>query len=273
MMNRVAMMLVNLVFLTSAYGQSAGDLSWYQHLGRSNGSASWANEGNGIRVGNGWDFRKVFAADDSVIYAITATGDLYCYQHLGRSNGSASWANGGKGIRVGSGWNFTNVFAADDGVIYAITATGDLYWYQHLGRSHGTANWANGGKGIRVGSGWNNFTNVFAASDGVIYAVAPNGGLYWYRHLGRSTGTASWANGGKPVQVGSGWNTFSQSFAADDGAIYGIKPSGDLFWYHHLGRSDGTATWTNGGQGIEVGSGWHFTSVFAANDSVIYAIK
>ena len=240
------------------------------------GAQQWKCElgirGNGIQVGNAWNFKKVFAADDGVIYAITATGDLYWYQHLGRSDGTDDWANGANPIRVGSAWNFTNAFAADDGVIYAITATGDLYWYQHLGRSRGTASWANGGKGIQIGSGWN-FTNVFAASDGVIYAVTPNGILYWYRHLGRSTGAASWANSGKPIQVGSGWNMFSQSFAADDGAVYGIKPSGDLFWYHHLGRSDGTASWANGGKGIQIGNGWHFTRVFAANDSVIYAIK
>jgi hypothetical protein len=47
---------------------------------------------------------------------------------------------------------------------------------------------------------------------------------------------------------------------------------GDLDWYQHLGRSDGTANWSNGGTAKKVGSGWNFRQVFAANDAVIYAI-
>jgi hypothetical protein len=32
-------------------------------------------------------------------------------------------------------------------------------------------------------------------------------------------------------------------FAADNGVIYGITATGDLLWYRHQGRSDGTAVW------------------------------
>ena len=49
--------------------------------------------------------------------------------------------------------------------------------------------------------------------------------------------------------------------------------AGDLYWYRHEGRSDGTANWANGGQHVQVGNGWNFQHVFAANDSVIYAVK
>ena len=55
--------------------------------------------------------------------------------------------------------------------------------------------------------------------------------------------------------------------------IYGVTAAGDLYWYQHLGRSDGTAIWGNGGTGIKVGNGWTFSQVFAANDSVIYGIE
>src|SRR5712691_8243682 len=95
-------------------------------------------------------------------------------------------------------------------------ATGDLYWYQHLGRSDGTVNWANGGQHIQVGRGWHfRAGQVFAAEDGVIYAVTDAGDLYWYRHKGRSDGTVNWANGGQPIRVGTCWG-FRQVLGADD---------------------------------------------------------
>ena len=43
-------------------------------------------------------------------------------------------------------------------------------------------------------------------------------------------------------------------------SIYGVEPNGDLMWYRHDGRADGTATWANGGTGQKVGNGW---TVFA----------
>jgi hypothetical protein len=52
---------------------------------------------------------------------------------------------------------------------------------------------------------------VFASGEGVIYGIANNNDLMWYRHDGRANGTPTWASGtGK--KVGSGW-TFSRVFA------------------------------------------------------------
>jgi hypothetical protein len=48
--------------------------------------------------------------------------------------------------------------------------------------------------------------------------------------------------------------------------------SGDLYWYQHVGRSDGTANWANGGNHKQVGSGWNFKQVFSANDAVVYGV-
>ena len=50
----------------------------------------------------------------------------------------------------------------------------------------------------------------------------PAGDLNWYRHEGRSDGTANWANGGTATQVVSGWTIYRQVLAADDSAIYGV---------------------------------------------------
>jgi Tachylectin len=154
-----------------------------------------------------------------------ASGDLLWYQHLGRSAGTENWANGGGAKQVGTGWNFKQVFAADDGVIYAIDQAGALLWFQHLGRSDGTVNWANGGGAQQVGNGWEIYKQVFAADDGVIYAIDEAGALLWYRHLGRSDGTENWASGGLPKQVGTGWNDFNQVFAADDAVVYVVLPT------------------------------------------------
>jgi hypothetical protein len=93
---------------------AVGDLLWYQHRGRSDGTVNWAGP---EQVGNGWNFRQVFAADDGVIYAVKDNGDLLWYQHRGRSDGTVNWAGP---EQVGNGWNFRQVFAADDSVVYAI---------------------------------------------------------------------------------------------------------------------------------------------------------
>jgi hypothetical protein len=38
-----------------------GDLLWFRHEGRSNGSFSWADN-NGRKIGTGWSFEKLFSA-------------------------------------------------------------------------------------------------------------------------------------------------------------------------------------------------------------------
>jgi len=48
-----------------------------------------------------------------------------------------------------------------------------------------------------------------------------SGDLYWYQHLGQSTGTPVWANGGNHQTVGSGWN-FKDVLSGDTGYLYGI---------------------------------------------------
>src|SRR3979490_2114377 len=83
-----------------------GDLNWYFHRGAHDGSALWANGGQPVKVGNGWnEGRMVFKGDphgnDGVIYRVDSRGDLYWYKHLGHATGSQNWIEGKK---VGSGW-------------------------------------------------------------------------------------------------------------------------------------------------------------------------
>lgn len=120
---------------------------------------------------------------------------------------------------------------------------------------------------VQVGTSWQTFREVFAADDGVVYALRPDGDLLWYFHYGHASGAPDWA--GANV-VGTGWNGFTRAFAGDAGSVYGITPSGELYWYRHDGAYDGTVTWVGG---VVVGTGWNgFRDVFAGDDGVIYAI-
>jgi hypothetical protein len=59
--------------------------------------------------------------------------------------------------------------------------------------------------GRKVGSGWD-FAHVFGGGGGIVYAVAFDGDLFWYRHEGRNNGTPRWANNGTGRRIGNGWN-------------------------------------------------------------------
>ncbi|HEX8231701.1 MAG TPA: tachylectin-related carbohydrate-binding protein, partial [Chloroflexia bacterium] len=90
----------------------------------------------------------------------------------------------------------------------------------------------------------------------------PNGDLMWYRHDGQDDGSFVWRySEGK--KVGVGWD-FKQVFYGGPGSpgiIYGVLPNGDLMWYRHEGREDGSFTWTYS-EGKKVGVGWDFKQVF-----------
>jgi hypothetical protein len=69
-------------FATDIYAiQQNGDMLFYKHAGVDDGSANWPISGN--KIGNGWNFKQVFAGVDRVIYAIQENGDMLFYQHAG----------------------------------------------------------------------------------------------------------------------------------------------------------------------------------------------
>ena len=133
---------------------TGGDLLWYRHEGRNDGSFRWAST-EGKKVGQGWNFKQVFSGGDGVIYGIKDNGDLLWYRHEGRNDGSFRWAPNSAN-KVGQGWNFKQVFSGGNGVIYGTADNGDLLWYRHEGRNDGGFRWApNAGK--KVGTGWFKF--------------------------------------------------------------------------------------------------------------------
>jgi hypothetical protein len=217
-------------------------------------------------------------------------GDLRWFRHDGGLDGANRWITG-SGKRVGTGWHeFPTAFAGSDGAVYAVTerrldpvsgarSGGELWWWRHDGREDGTVRWS---EKKRVGTGWHEFKQVFAASDGVIYAVRNNGNLLWYRHDGRHDGTFAWApRSGE--RIDTDWD-FEHVMAGRDGVIYAVRPrrfdartstwvGGGLFWFKHDGHGDGTARWASG-SGKQIGHGWQdFVHVFGGVHGVIYGVS
>ena len=275
---------------------SGGDLLWFRHDGRLDGSFQWEGPET---VGTRWDaFRHVFSGGDDIVYGVTprvdtalsdhvggdtilaSGGDLMWYRHIGREDGSFRW-DGPR--RVGTRWDvFKHVFSGGNGIIYAIQENGDLLWYRHVGRGDGSFVWQGPKK---VGIGWGELSQVFSSGDGIVYGVTPRveatsdhfgrgatlpsgGDLLWFRHVGREDGSFDW-NG--PKKVGTRWDAFSTVFSGGDDIIYGVTPrvdtalsdhvggdtilasGGDLMWYRHIGREDGSFRWESPKR---VGTGW-----------------
>jgi uncharacterized protein (DUF779 family) len=90
--------------------QDNGDMLFYQHAGFHDGSATWPIQAK--KIGNGWNFKQVFAGPNGAVYAIQDNGDMLFYQHAGFHDGSATWPIQAK--KIGNGWNFRQVFARND---------------------------------------------------------------------------------------------------------------------------------------------------------------
>lgn len=262
-----------------------GDLLWYRHDGRADGSFNWAT-GSGNVVGTSWNFKQVFSGGNGVIYALRENGELLWYRHIGRGDGTFTWAEGSGNV-VGTGWDFMKIFpsGSGDGVIYVIPHNevdpvtgqikkGDLLWYRHDGWRDGSFTWA-AESGQKVGHQWDGFADVFGGGEGVIYGIKPGGELVWYCHEGRGDGTFAWApNSGNTI--GHGWDSFASIFPGGGGVIYAIEKrgidwttghevGGHLLWYRHDGWRDGSEVWAGGYQ--TVGNRWDvFTTAFFGGD-------
>ncbi len=107
-------------------------------------------------------------------------------------------------------------------------------------------------------------------AQGIIYAIAQNNDLLWFRHDGRSDGSFTWLDD-NARKVGVGWD-MKHVFYGGDGIIYAIDQNNDLLWFRHDGRSDGSFTWFDD-NARKVGVGWDMKHVFYGGDSAIYAIN
>ncbi|HSR95518.1 MAG TPA: tachylectin-related carbohydrate-binding protein [Kofleriaceae bacterium] len=174
------------------------------------------------------------------IYRVDSDYQLHWYRHDGRTNGADSWGYPSGNV-VGTGWDFKHVFSAagSAGILYTIDASNQLAWRRHDGRVDGKFRWAPGAGNV-VGYGWD-FTQVFGADKGVIYGITP----YTPAHIGSTT---------------------------ESGDALIPESGGELKWYRHDGRNDGSFTW-GPGSGNTVGTGWNsFKQAFSGGDGVIYAI-
>jgi hypothetical protein len=164
----------------------------------------------------------VFWGGDGVIYAVGPDGNLRWYKHNGYPTGGGleTWEPQDTGYRVvGRGWQgLAHVFSAGNGIIYAITRDGEMRWYRHRGWLHG------GGlegepqdTGYRaVGRGWQDARHVFWAGNGIIYVVAADGTLRWYKHTGHESGGGleTWEPQDTGYRgVGTGWGAMQHIFA------------------------------------------------------------
>jgi len=84
-----------------------GDMLFYEHDGADDGSDDWPIQAK--KIGNGWNFRQVFAGSNGAVYAISQDGDMLFYKHAGFNDGSDDWSIQAK--KIGNGWNFRQVFA------------------------------------------------------------------------------------------------------------------------------------------------------------------
>jgi len=152
--------------------------------------------------------------------------------------------------------NIQQLIPGDYGVLYGVGGDGNLYWYR----------WKNGawatGSGTAIGSGWSGLS-VFSGGNGIIYAIVKStGSLRWYRHLSPIEGASSWVG---PTTIGSGWASMRMVVGLGSGVVYAVDPQGRLLYYQHNGYGDGSANWSNGGIGVQIGSGWGSYDRLTAN--------
>jgi hypothetical protein len=129
-----------------------------------------------------------------------------------------------------------------------------------------------------VGTGWQSFRDVipggiFSVSPNVsgasFYGVTPDGVLKWYRHDGFVYGEFRWKG---PVDVSTGWSSFTKIIAAGDGVLYGVGSDGSLRWYRHNDSGDTAKTPSWAAPQI-VGQNWgRFSRIFSTGEGVLYAV-
>lgn len=96
------------------------------------------------------------------------------------------------------------------GELYGVEPNGDLRWYRYDGSGgHGEspADWAANSRNM-IGNGWAGFKFLCGGGDGVLFAVEPNGDLYWYKYLGNGESDPTGSTGWHPrsgTKIGHGW--------------------------------------------------------------------
>ena len=223
-------------------------------------------------------------ARPAYIYGVLPNGTLRWYRHDGRGRGSTEW-QGPRDITSGF-QGLKQIFGSVYKYFFTIASDGALKRYPHSATDV-AGDFATRGDFVprNAGNGWLNFKHVFSTGgesadqgDHIIYAVAQDGTLKWYRY------TPVLVYGDKPWQgpkdIGSGWGNFKNVFSTGNGVIYAITPEGKLLWHKHNFYEYGVGSEGQGKDGLaawegprEVGRGWqNFKHVFSSGEGVIYAV-
>lgn len=148
--------------------------------------------------------------------------------------------------------------------LYSVSG-GDLYYY----RLDAGGNWGSVG---RIGTGWGNMRIVTAGAKGELYALDPQGNLYFYKH----DASLQWRVAGEKIGFGFGnMKTIVAGGNYHDGVerrvLYALGNDGTL-WYYRFGETPSGAIDTP--LGVQIGWGWaDCAKLFAGPGGVVYCIK
>lgn len=214
--------------------EPGGDLRWYQYTAGDGGhdpagSRGWSARSSNV-IGNGWaHFVALISTPKAgrsshhpaaTLYGVEPGGDLRWYRYTGDGTADRSGATGWaprSGNVIGNGWQNFRVLTGAGHALFAVEQNGDLRWYSYQGdgtadRSGATGWRANSGN--RIGRGWDRFSTIVGGPDDhdrfgiALYAVEPNGNLFWYKYVGQGESDPTGSTGWHPrsgSQIGRAW--------------------------------------------------------------------
>ncbi|MFI1359623.1 tachylectin-related carbohydrate-binding protein [Streptomyces sp. NPDC020898] len=234
----------------------------------------------------------VFAGSDGYLFFVTDSwGGLRQYRRKSPDTGATGWAklwqNSRSYTEIGSEFQkYSMVFTDRADAFYGVLPSGVLHRYRLLRTwPDGRGDWPNWGRPTVVHRGFRQYSHVFAASDRQILAVTPDGRLDWYRllRINDIAGTFTWANNGKPRQIGEGFHPYSQVFWGDGDrtretpdSVLAVTPDGRLARYQLAADDDPTRAprLADNGAPTTIAEGFdRYTTVTGAPQGVIYAAR
>jgi hypothetical protein len=204
-----------------------GDLRWYRYdagdgLSDPAGSRGWAANSRNV-IGNGWHgFVSLVSLPKAgrngtsgpTLFGVEPSGDLRWYRYLGAGEPDRSgWHPNSRNV-IGNGWQSFTILTGAGSDLFGVEPNGDLRWYRYLGAGEpDRSGWHPNSRNI-IGNGWNRFTRIVGSADDksgfgtALYAVEPNGDLYWYKYSGSGVHDPSGGTGWHPnsgTKIGRGW--------------------------------------------------------------------
>jgi outer membrane protein assembly factor BamB len=126
-----------------------------------------------------------------------------------------------------------------------------------------------------VGLGWGDYAQVFSGGGGIIYAMRPDGKLFWYRHNGHPDGRGVDSPGAweGPKEVGSHWDQFKRIIPGGDGVIYVVsREDNRLKWFRHINYAMGAKSWEEPPKDVGGPMWGDYKHVFSTGGGVLYAV-